>query len=89
MSAIISMPLTFVNSLTNTCQPINLTIPYMDADVSIPCMQSVITNKMPLLANLIKIVINGFIVYRILLDIFQIVRNAKNPEDDRIEVLDL
>lgn len=89
LSSIISMPLTFVNSLTNTCQPINLTIPYMDADVSIPCMQSVITNKMPLLANLIKIVINGFIVYRILLDIFQIVRNAKNPEDDRIEVLDL
>lgn len=89
LSGVISMPLTFVNSLTNTCQPINLNIPYMDVDVTIPCMQSVITDKMPLLANLIKIIVNGFIVYRILLDIFQIVRNAKNPEDDRIEVLDL
>ena len=89
LSGIISMPLTFVNSLTNTCEPISLTIPYMDVNVSIPCLQPIITNKMPLLANLIKIIVNGFIVYRILLDIFQIVRNAKNPEDDRIEVLDL
>lgn len=89
LSGVISMPLTFVNSLTNTCQPINLTIPYMDVDLSIPCMQPMITNKMPLLSNLIKIVVNGFIVYRILLDIFQIVRNAKNPEEDRIEVLEL
>ena len=89
LSSIISMPLTFVNSLTNKCEPIKLTIPYMDADVSIPCMQSIITSNMPLLANLIKIVVNGFIVYKILLDIFAIVRSARNPEDDRIEVLDL
>ena len=89
LSGVISMPLTFINSLTNSCQAITLTIPYMDEVLTIPCLQPIITNKMPLLANLIKIVINGFIVYRVLLDIFQIVRNAKNPEDDRIEVLDL
>lgn len=89
LSSVVSMPLTFVNSLSNTCQPISLNIPYFDVDMQIPCFQSIITEKMPALANIIKVVINGFIIYRVLLDIFQIIRNAKNPEDDRIEVLDL
>ena len=89
LSSVVSMPLTFVNSLSNTCQPISLNIPYFDVDMQIPCFQSIITDKMPALASIIKVVINGFIIYRVLLDIFQIIRNAKNPEDDRIEVLDL
>lgn len=89
LSAIIGLPLTFVNNLGNSCQPISLTIPYMDYNFQLPCIQSIVNNYMPALVVVIKVIVNGLIIYWILLDIFKIVKSAKNPEEDRIEVLDL
>lgn len=89
LSGIISMPLTFVSSLSNTCQPISLTIPYMDYTFQVPCIQSIVNSYMPALVVVIKVIVNGLIIYWVMLDIFKIVKSAKNPDDDRIEVLDL
>ena len=89
LSAIISMPLTFVNTLSSACSPISLTIPYMDYQFQLPCIQSIVNHYAPALVVIIKVVVNGLIIYWIMLDIFKIVKNAKNPDDDRIEVLEL
>lgn len=89
LSAIISMPLTFVNTLSNSCSPISLTIPYMDYPFQLPCIQSIVNHYAPALVVIIKVIVNGLIIYWVMLDIFKIVKNAKNPDDDRIEVLDL
>lgn len=88
---IIKAPLNFIQSLTNTtCSPINLTIPFMNADVSLPCMSSIYTKALgQQLVNLIALVINGVVLYRYCLKILQLVHNAKNPNKDELEVLDL
>ena len=78
-----------ISSLSNTCQPINVTIPFLNADTSLPCFRSIINQHMPLLANMISIVINGFILYRVFIDIVGIIKSARNPDEDRLDVLEL
>ncbi len=91
LTAVISAPLNFISNLSNTCSPINLTLPYFknNTQVTLPCISSLLQSKVPTVKSLLVIVINGFIVYRILIELFYIVKSARNPEDDRIEVLDL
>lgn len=89
LNAIISLPLNFIQNLSNQCTPFTLTIPFIDKPVNFPCIRALLQSKVPTLYNVLTIAINGFIIYRILLEIFAIVKRAKDPEDDRIEVLDL
>ena len=89
IQSIINAPLNFINSLSNTCSPINVTIPYIDKSLQIPCIKQELNNHIPLIVPVLSIAINGFIVYRILLDLVRIIKNSRNPDDDRIEVLDL
>ena len=89
IQSIINAPLNFINSLSNTCSPINVTIPYIDKPLQIPCIKQELNNHIPLIVPILSIAINGFIVYRILLDLVRIIKNSRNPDDDRIEVLDL
>lgn len=89
IQSIINAPLNFINSLSNTCSPINVTIPYIDEPLQIPCIKQELNNHIPLIVPILSTAINGFIVYRILLDLVRIIKNSRNPDDDRIEVLDL
>ena len=88
---IIKAPLNFIQSLTNTsCSPISLTIPFMNANVSLPCMSTIYTKALGTqLVNTISLVINGIVLYRFCLVILRIVHNAKNPNKDELEVLEL
>lgn len=90
LSGIITAPLTMISSLTNHCQPIQFTLPYLkDTNLTIPCMGNFLQNKIPSLVIIVKVIVNGFICYLIGLDLFKIVKNARDPDNDRIEVLDL
>lgn len=89
INAIINAPLNFIQNLSSTCQPIQITIPYIDTSVTIPCIYQTIATAMPGVAAILSVAINGFIIYRILLDIVSIVKSAREPDEDRIEVLDL
>lgn len=91
LDAIIKAPLNFIQSLTSsTCSAISLTIPYIDAQVSLPCMSTIYNKALgQQLVNLIALVINGVVLYRYCLKILQIVKDAKNPNKDGLEVLDL
>lgn len=89
INSIITLPVNMISSLSNTCQPITINIPFINSNVQLPCFRAVITQHMPLVANLIGIVVNGFILYRILIDIVGIVKSARNPDEDRLDVLEL
>lgn len=91
LDAIIKAPLNFIQSLTSsTCSAISLTIPYIDANVSLPCMSTIYSKALgQQLVNLIALVINGVVLYRYCLKILELVHNAKNPNKDELEVLDL
>lgn len=89
LSQIITIPLSTIQSLTSkSCVTINVPIPYTNRNVQLPCMFE-IYNKFPTIYNLWKIVSFGIISYFICIDIFHIVKGFKDPESDKVEVLDL
>ena len=88
--AIIQAPINFINSLSSkTCQSFNITIPFINATATIPCMSTIYDNYLGSLFEIIRIVINGVLCYRIALSIVLQVKDAKNPDSDKIEVIDL
>lgn len=89
LDQIIGLPLDFIKTIGKTCEPISLTIPFMNYSFTLPCISSVISANVPTIYYILSIVINGFILYRCILDLYFIVKGAKDPDDDRIEVLDL
>lgn len=89
LESVIQLPLNMVNSLTSTCQPINITIPFIDYTGQIPCMSTIYRSKFNTLYTIVKLVINGFFVYRLLLKVYELVHNAKQPDEDKLEVIDL
>lgn len=90
LSDIISTPLYAIKKLnTGVCSPLEIPIPYTDKNISLPCMTTVYQNNMPEILNIWQIVTNGLIAYYIILDLFRIVKSFKEPEEDKIEVVDL
>lgn len=89
LDQIISLPLDFIKTIGSSCSPLSLNIPFMNIDLTIPCLSTVLKSKVPTIFTILSTIINGFILYRLLLDVYFIVKSAKDPNDDRIEVLDL
>lgn len=89
IQSIINAPLNFINGLTNSCSPITLTIPFIDTSVNLPCIKEELEQHVPLIVPILSTAINGFVIYRILLDIVSLIKSSRDPDDDRIEVLDL
>lgn len=89
LESVINLPLNMVNSLSNQCVPIQIHIPYLETDATIPCMSTIYRSKFNNLYTLVKLVVNGFLVYRILLKVYELVHEAKQPDEDKLEVIEL
>lgn len=90
LSQIITIPLSTIQSLTSkTCVPLQVPIPFTSSNINLPCMTEIYENKFPTIYNLWKIVSFGIVAYFIAIDIFHMVKGFKDPESDKVEVLDL
>lgn len=90
LTDIISLPLDFLSSLNNSCSPINLTIPFIDTNITIPCMSTYLSQFLPSsLLNLIRLVINGIISYRAIASLLNFINGLKDPNNSDLEVMDL
>lgn len=90
LSGIITLPLSTIQSLTNTsCVSLSIPIPFTNSNVSLPCMTEVYQTYIPSVYNIWQVVSFGIISYFICLDIFKMVKGFKDPNEDKVEVLDL
>lgn len=90
LSDIITMPLTLIKSLTNsTCVSLDLSVPFVDKTLSLPCMSSIYSKYFGSFFTLYQLVTFGFVAYWVSVRIFNLVKDFKNPDHDEIEVLDL
>lgn len=89
--AIIQAPINMLNSITSaTCSPLTLPIPYMNFDIKIPCLSTVLSKHFSSeLLTLLKLAINGFIMYKVLCSLVMDIHSYKDPDSDKLEVLDL
>lgn len=89
ISGIITAPLRAINKLTSTCQPVTFSV--LDEPIELPCGDTLFWNKEGVQSfRLIwNILVGGPILFLLLKKLFKVVESLKNPDDDRIEVMDL
>lgn len=90
LTGIITAPLNAIQSLTSkTCSPLVLPIPFVDKDLTLPCMRQIYTDNFGGFMNLYDVIVIGIVSYWVLVRIFTLVKDFKNPDHDEIEVVDL
>lgn len=89
ISGIITAPLRAINKLTSACQPVTFSV--LDEPIELPCGDTLFWNKEGVQSfRLIwNILVGGPILFLLLKKLFKVVESLKNPDDDRIEVMDL
>lgn len=90
LSDIVTMPLELIRGLTsNSCVALSLTLPFVNKTFELPCMSSIYQEYFGGFYNLYQLITFGFISYWVIVRIFNLVKDFKNPDHDEIEVLDL
>ena len=90
LTGIITAPLRLINSLaSSSCSPLTFPLPFVDTQVSLPCMQPIYQQHFSSFLSIYQIITTGLIGYWISVKIFAHVKGFKNPEEDKVEVLDL
>lgn len=90
LTGIITAPLNAIQSLTSkTCSPLVLPLPFVDKDLTLPCMREIYVDNFGAFMNLYDVITLGIISYWVMVRIFALVKDFKNPDHDEIEVMDL
>lgn len=90
LTSIITAPLETISSLTNkTCSPLNLPIPYVNETLTLPCMSTIYSNTFGSAFTMYQTITTALIGYWCVVRMFAIVKGMKDPNDDKIEVVDL
>lgn len=90
LTGIITAPLNAIQSLTSkTCSPLVLPLPFVDKDLTLPCMRQIYIDNFGGFMNLYDVIIIGIVSYWVFVRIFTLVKDFKNPDHDEIEVVDL
>lgn len=90
LSAIITAPLNTINSLlTNSCSNLVLPLPFVNEDLTLPCLYSIYNQYFGAFFTLYQTIILAIVSYRCIRSIYFDITGFMNPDDDRIEVMDL
>lgn len=88
--AIVSTPLNFIKSFLNSvCTPLVLPLPFVNTDVTLPCMEYVYREFFGNFFSAYQLITTGIVAYWVCINILRIVKDMKDSEKDTIEVLDL
>lgn len=89
ISGVVTAPLRFVRKITGTCESLELSV--MDQEVILPCGDTLFWNREDVLPlrTIWNILFGGLIIYRLLLKLFKVIHNMKDPDNSKVEVMDL
>lgn len=89
LTDLVSLPLNFINHLNDKCQPFTLPMGNMGT-VTIPCLSSLwSSSSFSNIINIAKIILNGIICYKVGLNLLMFFKDLKDPDKDKLEVMDL
>ena len=90
VTGVLTAPLNAINSiLSNTCSDLVFTLPFVNKQITLPCLTPIYQTHASGLLSLYQTVITGIVSYWICLNIFKIIKGFSDPQEDRIEVLEL
>ena len=90
LSDIITLPLSFIQGLTNsTCSNLTLPLPFVNQNLTLPCMSLIYSEHFGAIYTIYQTVTTALIGYWVAVRIYGLVKDFKDPENDKIEVMDL
>lgn len=90
LSSIITAPLNTIQSLLNsTCTNLVLPLPFVNENLTLPCLNSIYTEFFGAFFTIYQTIILGIIAYKCIRSIYYDIHGFMDPNDDRIEVMDL
>lgn len=90
LTGIITAPLSTIQGLiNNTCSPLVLPLPFVNRNLTLPCLSTIYSNYFGNFFTMYQTITLGLVSYWVLVRIFALVKDFKNPEHDEIEVVDL
>lgn len=90
LSGIITSPLKFLQSLTGAkCNPLKFNLPFVKKEVQLQCMKSIYQTHFGVFYTLWQTITTGLIAYTVCLNFYKKIRDLQNPNNDKIEVLNL
>lgn len=90
LSSIITAPLNLIKSITSsTCTPLGFPAPFVDQNITLPCMGAIYKEYFGSFLTIYQTITFGMVAYWVSVKIFFMVKGFKDPDNDRIEVLDL
>lgn len=89
LTSLVNLPLNYINHLNDKCEPFTLPLGKF-GNISIPCLSSIwSTTGFSSIINIISVIINGLICYKVGLNLLLFFNNLRDPESDKLEVMDL
>lgn len=90
LSGIVTAPLRLINSFTTaTCNPLEFNLPIVHNHVVLPCMRPIYENYFGVFFSLYQLITTGVVCYGVGINLYSKLRALENPNNDRIEVLQL
>lgn len=90
LSDVITMPLEVIKNITSSrCSPLVLPIPFVDTNVTLPCMNTIYSQYFGNILTIYQTITTGMIAYWVCINIFATVKGFKDPESDNVEVMEL
>lgn len=89
LTDIVSLPLDYISHLNDSCTPFVIPAGSL-GNITIPCLSSIWSKtSFANVINTASVLINGFICYKLLLNLFYFFKDLKDPDNDKVEVMDL
>jgi len=90
LSSVIIAPLEMIKSITTkSCTPIEFNLPYVNEKLTMPCMTEIYEESFPDILYVWQLVTEGLVAYYVAIKIYALVKDFKDPDNDKIEVVDL
>lgn len=93
IAGIITVPLSVIEKLSSgTCSPVVIgggTGMFQGVEISLPCLTPLYQQHFPDFLQLYQTITYGLISYWIIVDILRWIRSFRDPNNDRVEVVDL
>lgn len=90
LTGVITAPLDLIRNLaSNTCNQLVLPLPFVNENLTLPCLSSIYQQYFPSFLTIYQVVVSALVGYKICISIFFMVKGFKDPGEDKIEVLDL
>lgn len=90
LTGVVTAPLELLQSLTTAkCESLKFKLPIVHNEVILPCMKPIYKKYFGVFFDLWQMITTGLISYNVCLNFYKKVKDLQNPNNDKIEVLNL